>query len=124
MVIVFNAPTEEIVREVLGLTYSTWGFQSETTLIERIVTLLDDPAMKVQDEGESDASIAASEIRELLWNRYTGGGISAAATCQLFMALGRMKELGWIREEANGFNTFHQEMFLDSIVSIRQEKGQ
>lgn len=87
--------TENIVRTVLGKTYDKVGFSAETELVAEIVTIIDNSLVGVDPHGDG-ASEAAEAVREKLWNRYTGGGASAYATCDLFIALGRENELGWI----------------------------
>lgn len=93
--------TEEKVIEILEPLYGSWGF-AKTKLPAKFAELLNDSTKSVV-EDEGDASEAASEIRETLWNYYTGGGASASATCQLFYTLGRQNELGWVEGEAPGF---------------------
>lgn len=93
--------TENVVRAVLGKMYDRFGFNDDTQLINQIVTVLDDPAMS--ELAHEDVTHAASEIREVLWNRYSGGGASATATADLFYTLGRQNELGWLLEEAPGY---------------------
>jgi hypothetical protein len=96
-----TATTENVVRTVLGKMYDRFGFGKDTHLISEIVTILDDPEKsKLDDEVVTPA---ASEIREMLWNRYSGGGASATATADLFHTLGRQNELGWLLEEAPGY---------------------
>jgi hypothetical protein len=94
--------TEELTRKVLGKTYDRFGFGRDSALVSHFVSVLEDPAQsKVEDEG--DASPAAEEIRKKLWSHYAGGGASASATSNLFYALGREKELGWVEEQVPGY---------------------
>lgn len=94
--------TENVVRVVLGKMYDRFGFNKDAQLINQIVTVLDDPE-KSKLTDEDVVSPAASEIRETLWNRYSGGGASATATADLFYTLGRQNELGWLLEDAPGY---------------------
>jgi hypothetical protein len=94
--------TTEAVSKVLGKTYDRFGFNNDKELIAHFVEILEDPAQAVP-EDEGDASPAAERIRTHLWNRYTGGGASASATSDLFYALGREKELGWVKEQVPGY---------------------
>lgn len=98
-----NTNTEAVVRDVLGMTYDAFGFQQNTDLIEKIVTVLEDEtkAIKDDDEDPKDASPAAEFVRSRLWSRFSGGGASAGATTELFLTLGRGDELGWVRDEAH-----------------------
>jgi hypothetical protein len=86
--------TEETVREVLGKTYDRFGFSEDVEFVRDIVVLMETPTVTYEG-GMSDA---AEAVRNRLWGRYTGGGASASATCDLFVALGRENELGWLAE--------------------------
>lgn len=98
-----TATTENVVRTVLGKMYDRFGFDKDTRLISEIVTILDDPEKSKPLSDEDVVTLAAAEIRETLWNRYSGGGASATATADLFYTLGRQNELGWLLEEAPGY---------------------
>lgn len=98
-----TATTENVVRTVLGKMYDRFGFNKDTRLISEIVTILDDPEKSKPLSDEDVVTLAAAEIRETLWNRYSGGGASATATADLFYTLGRQNELGWLLEEAPGY---------------------
>lgn len=104
-----NENTETIIRKVLGLTYDRFGFKNDTSTVERVAELL---ALEVPTD-KSKAK-AAGKIREILWNRYTGGGASAGATCNLFYALGRQDELGWVIEEAH-YTQFDYDYFMNQM---------
>lgn len=92
--------TEAIVRETLGKSYDQYGFQGNQRLISDFVYTLGDSYMsKIATDG--DASPAAQYIRSSLWVVFTGGGevyyaMASKATAELFKALGRENELGWI----------------------------
>jgi hypothetical protein len=92
--------TEETVREVLGKSYDEYGFQGNQRLINDFVWTLSDPSMSIV-AGAGEASPAAESIRTSLWVCFTGGGdgfctMASRATTELFIALGREDELGWI----------------------------
>lgn len=95
--------TEETVRTILGKSYNQFGFQGNTRLINDFVYTLADKSMSVvRNAGE--ASPAAQTIRASLWSVFTGGGdyyfaMASRATTELFIALGREDELGWIRAQ-------------------------
>lgn len=91
-----NENTETVIRKVLGLTYDRFGFKNDTSTVERVAALLAEPVLADGSESET-----AGKVREILWNRYSGGGASAGATCNLFFALGRQDELGWVIGEAH-----------------------
>lgn len=104
-----NETTENVVRKVLGLTYDRFGFKNDTHTVERVVEILAQPIPATVDESE-----AAGKVREILWNRYTGGGASAGATCNLFFALGRENELGWVIGEAH-YTEWDYDYFLGQL---------
>lgn len=111
------AETESIVRIVLGHTYNGFGFQNHDELIAGIIETLNNPEFTTPEyEGETEASAAAAKIRETLWNRYSGGGASATATCNLFYSLRREEELGWIRGEAGDYNDDDARRFLAKML--------
>lgn len=100
--------TENVVRAVLGKMYDRFGWfgvNENTRLINQIVAVLDDPEKGKldSDAAEGDVTFAATEIREILWNNYSGGSATASATAELFYTLGRQNELGWLLEEAPGY---------------------
>lgn len=102
--------TENVVRMVLGKMYDRFGWfgvNENARLINQIVAILDDPEKgKFEDCGdaaEGDVTFAATEIREILWNSYSGGSATASATAELFYTLGRQDELGWLLDEAPGY---------------------
>lgn len=93
--------TEATVRETLGKSYDQYGFQGNQRLIRDFVAILNDPSeSEITTDGE--ASSAAQNIRASLWVSFTGGGevyyaLASIATIELFTALGRENELGWIK---------------------------
>lgn len=104
-----NETTETVIRKVLGLTYDRFGFKNDTRTVERVAELL---ALEVP--ADKSKAKTAGKIREILWNRYTGGGASAGATCNLFYALGRQDELGWVIEEAH-YTQFDYDYFIKQL---------
>lgn len=94
--------TTEAVSKVLGRTYDRFGFNRDKKLIADFVTTLEDPSKAIVTR-EGKPSEAAESIRTRLWNHYSGGGASANATSNLFYALGREKELGWVVEQVPGY---------------------
>lgn len=100
-----SADTEITVRAVLGKMYDRFGWfglNENTRLINQIVAILDDPEKKRVPSVDA-VSYAAVEVREALWNNYTGGGATASATADLFYTLGRQNELGWLLDEVPGY---------------------
>jgi hypothetical protein len=89
--------TESIVRAVLGKTYKRFGASDDAEFIAEIVTILETPTV-IYEGGMSDA---AATIRFRLWGRYFDGRKANSATCDLFFAMERDNELGWIREWIN-----------------------
>lgn len=114
------ANTEEAVREVLGLTYDGFGFQKDTSTIDRIVAIVDDATKRGSEYGDR-ASDAAAKVRETLWNRYSGGGASAGATVELFIMLDREDELGWVKDEAH-YRPYMAEELPFKILKAREAK--
>lgn len=109
--------TEEITRVVLGATYGAWGFHNEPSLMNSLMEVVEDVEKREIDESYgATASPAAEEVREILWNRYSGGGVSAIATCNLFYALGRQDELGWVRAEAGNYSDYAYERFFRKVI--------
>lgn len=104
-----NETTETVIRKVLGLTYDRFGFKNDTSTVERVAAILAEP---LPTDGRK--SKAAGKVREILWNRYTGGGASAGATCNLFYALGRQDELDWVIDEAH-YGQFDYDYFINQL---------
>jgi hypothetical protein len=104
-----NETTETVIRKVLGLTYDRFGFKNDTHTVERVAAILAEPVPADASEYE-----AAGKVREVLWNRYSGGGASAGATCNLFFALGRESELGWVIDEAH-YTQWNYDYFINQL---------
>jgi hypothetical protein len=104
-----NETTETVIRKVLGLTYDQFGFKNDTHTVERVTALLAEPVPADSSEYE-----VAGKVREVLWNRYSGGGASAGATCNLFFALGREEELGWVIDEAH-YTQWNYDYFINQL---------
>jgi hypothetical protein len=86
---------EAIVRGVLMGTYNRYWRSSDTETLQRVVEILNDPALVKHPRFE-----AASRVRAALWQGTPLGGPSAAATCNVFFAVGREDEVGQIAREA------------------------
>ena len=88
--------TEETALEIIGKTYGE--FKYDERLVRHTVATLEDPEMAAKRDA-GGASDAAVWLRSSLWVGH-GGGFEAAskATSDLFHALGRQDELGWIEE--------------------------
>ena len=91
---VMTATTEDIVRIVLGKTYDRFGFGEDAEFVTDIANIMEAPTATY----EGGMSEAAEAVRNRLWGRYTGGGASASATCDLFRAMRRENELGCLIE--------------------------
>lgn len=91
---VITATTEDIVRIVLGKTYDRFGFGEDAEFVTDIANIMETPTTTY----EGEMSDAAEAVRDRLWGRYTGGGASASATCDLFRAMRRENELGGLIE--------------------------
>jgi hypothetical protein len=89
--------TEEILLEVLGPSYNQFDFQYDERFLRHAVDTIEDPTMAAEKDA-GGASNTAVWFRSSLW--FYGGGFEMAsrATRDLFYALGRESELGWIRE--------------------------
>jgi hypothetical protein len=104
-----NENTETIIRKVLGLTYREYGFEIDTPTVKKVGGILAKPV-----PAEASDSEAADEVREVLWDRHLTSWASAKATCDLFYALGRENELGWIIGEAN-YTHYDYEYFIGQL---------
>lgn len=114
--------TEEIVRFAVGLSFNVLGFQQNIPLIMRLVELVgdDNKRERYQDEDSYPVtaetpyrppappfiSQAAVAVRFELLRSYYGEELSAIATCNLFYALNRTHELGWILKQATRSSPF------------------
>jgi hypothetical protein len=88
--------TEVVVRDVLERDYRWYWFTEDTEALGQVVDLLSVPASEEDPLAET-----AGKVRAILWqSRHASGGQSAAATCSIFHALGRQRELGWVAREA------------------------
>lgn len=117
----FTGSTTDIVVEVIGLTHGSMGFDGDTHTLERIVALLENTELGEMDEdfiAQQDVTAAAIGVVGILWNRYTGGGASAAATCSLFHALGRETELGWLVREGN-YSEYNRQRVSELLLERR-----
>lgn len=122
----------EVTRKVLsGNTAFNSGRTSEEMAIlqSRVTSLLEDSTKSSIDNG---ASKAAEEVRDILWDDFSeknenkdtsrGGFASAASTSDLFYALGREKELGWIEQDAPGYgHQVERNLRSDALFSSMQQ---
>lgn len=106
--------TEKTIRIAVGSIYGLLAFSEEISLINEITAILNDPSFTVVDGSyENQASPAASKICDRLWYSYpnnssteSAGQIAAWATSDLFYALGRETELGWIVSQCPSYYRF------------------
>lgn len=102
-------PNEVIdtLNRTLGYTYKGARFEASTEMIADFASVLDDADKAVVKE-EGSASPAAEYVRSRLLDRFSSSGVggAAGATTDLFYALGRKNELGWIKEQAPG-HSYH-----------------
>lgn len=89
------ADLETIVRDVLTRTYGRYWHVGDKETLARVVEILNDTALVKDPHFE-----AASRVRAALWQGTVLGGPSAAATCNVFFAVGREDELGSIARAA------------------------
>lgn len=129
-------PVSEVAHKVLSKNFSyiagTTSEQKEE-IHNRVTAILEEPFNRQPWLG-SDASRGAEEIRETIWNElYVKSGskstsvsqtgfTSAAITSDLFYALGREKELGWIEQDAPGYgHQIERDLRTESLFSSMQK---
>lgn len=107
--------SSDVAGEILARHYD---FNSPLVSSEQLAKLTGNISSILDDSSksgtENGASKAVEEVRDLLWDDYTdkkgnkdtsrGGFISAATTTDIFYALGRENELGWVEGEAPGYH--------------------
>lgn len=122
----------EVTQRVLSRNYAfTFGRTDEQTaaLQSRVASVLEDAE---KSSFENGASKAATEIRDILWDDFSekngdkdtskGGFASAASTSDLFYAMGREKELGWIEQDAPGYgHQVERNLRSDALFSSMQQ---
>lgn len=129
-------PVNEVAQRVLSknFSYITGTTQEQREEIHsRVTAILEEPFNR-QPWPDSDASRGAEEIRETIWNElYVKSGskntsvsqtgfTSAAITSDLFYALGREKELGWIEQDAPGYgHQIERDLRTESLFSSMQK---
>jgi hypothetical protein len=93
----------DTLHRTLGYTYKGPRFEGSAGMISDFASVLNDADKAVVKEGGS-ASPAAEYVRSRLLDRFSSNGVggAAGATSDLFYALGRENELGWIREQVPG----------------------
>lgn len=129
-------PVSEVAQRVLSKNFSyiagTTQAQKEE-IQSRVTAILEEPFNRQPWLG-SNASRGAEEIRETIWNElYVKSGskntsvsqtgfTSAAITSDLFYALGREKELGWIEQDAPGYgHQIERDLRTESLFSSMQK---
>jgi hypothetical protein len=129
-------PVSEVAHKVLSKNFSyiagTTPEQKEE-IQNRVTAILEEPFNKQPWLG-SDASRGAEAIRETIWHElYVKSGskntsvsqtgfTSAAITSDLFYALGREKELGWIEQDAPGYgHQIERDLRSDALFSSMQQ---
>lgn len=129
-------PVSEVTQRVLSKNFSyiagTTQEQKEE-IKSRVTAILEEPFNR-QPWPDSDASRGAEAIRETIWHElYVKSGsnstsvsqtgfTSAAITSDLFYALGREKELGWIELDAPGYgHQIERDLRSDSLFSSMQQ---
>lgn len=129
-------PVSEVAHKVLSKNFSyiagTTPAQKEE-IQNRVTAILEEPFNRQPWVG-SDASRGAEEIRETIWHElYAKSGsnstsvshtgfTSAAITSDLFYALGREKELGWIEQDAPGYgHQIERDLRTESLFSSMQQ---
>lgn len=87
---------EEIVVEVLRKYYAKFNEEAHGTTVSGIVALLQNESMRFVDVEEGFESDAAYLTRMALLELFRHGVSSVKATVDLFNALERGAELGWL----------------------------
>lgn len=87
--------TVEQATQALGYarkTYARFGYGAD--LEQRLIHLLVTPEETLRENNELNSySSAAERFRNILWDTFTGGGISAYVTKRVFATLGREDEV-------------------------------
>lgn len=87
---------EEIVVEVLRKHYANFDEEAHASAVENIVTLIQNETMRFVDVEEGFESDAAYLTRMVLLQVFRHGVSSVKATVDIFNALERGPELGWL----------------------------
>lgn len=96
--------TQGFIKGVLDLTYRLVNVGSDEEFIRQVTDVVLDPAKREFNNRGMHldyASHAVEEVYNLLRARYRGISFEASATTDLFYALEREKELGWVLREVN-----------------------
>lgn len=89
---------EETVVEVLSKHYPNFDAEANSGTVARIVTLINDPDKKYRDVEAGFESDAAYLTRMVLLEVFRHGTSSVQATVDIFNALERSPELGWLTD--------------------------
>lgn len=89
---------EELVTEVLRKHYPKFDAETNSGTVARIVTLINDPDKKYMDVEAGFESDAAYLTRMVLLEVFRHGTSSVQATVDIFNALERGPELGWLND--------------------------
>jgi hypothetical protein len=125
-------PVSEVTRKVLSRNLAFNSGRTAEQIVElqsKVSSVLEDSS---KSEYENGASKAAAEVRDMLWDDFSekngnkdtskGGFASAASTTDLFHALGREKELGWITDDAPGYgHQVERNLRTDALYSSMQQ---
>jgi hypothetical protein len=87
---------EELVQEVLRKHYAKFYDEPYASTVTAIVFLLRDETKRAVDVESGFESDAAYLTRMILWEDFRQGVSSVKATCEIFTALERRHELGWL----------------------------
>jgi hypothetical protein len=86
--------TEATIRAIISANYADPDFLHDERLIRHILATLEDENMQ-EAKGTSSA---AAWLRSTLWSTDYASSTADKTTCDIFYALGRESELGWILE--------------------------
>ena len=125
-------PISEVASKVLSRNLDFTSGRTTEQLVElhgKVSSVLEDSS---KSEFENGASKAAVEVRDLLWDDFSnrngdkdtsrGGFVSAASASDIFHALGREKELGWIEQDAPGYgHRIARNLQTESLLSSMQQ---
>lgn len=89
---------EETVLEVLHKHYANFNEETHGSTVVAIVTLLQNETMRFMDVEEGFESDAAYLTRMALLELFRHGVSSVKATIDIFNALERGPELGWLAD--------------------------
>jgi hypothetical protein len=77
--------------DIARKTYARFGYSDQVE--QRLIHLLVTPEETLRETGELRSYDSAAErFRMILWDNFTGGGVSASITQEIFTSLGRGDE--------------------------------